>query len=195
MAEESERHRKEGDQEAMAAAAIEPSLAAPVELEQLFQAHHVRALKAAYRITGSMSDAEDVAQAVFLRIAQRHAYREAIANPESYIYRAAVNAALDLLRRRRREAAVPLEDVDPVSARRLPDQDWETVETRAWLRQALAGLSPRTAEMFALRYIEDYSNREVARLLGTSPAVVAVLLHRARARLRSEFRAFLRGKS
>ena len=177
------------------AAATEPSLAAPVELEQLFQAHHVRALKAAYRITGSLADAEDVAQAEFLRIAQRHVYREAIANPESYIYRAAINAALDLLRRRQREAAVPLDDAEPVSAGRLQDQDWEDQEMRAWLRRALTGLSPRTAEMFALRYIEGYSNREAARMLGTSQAVVAVLLHRARTRLRSEFHAFLRGKS
>lgn len=179
----------------MAAAAAEPSLATPVELEQLFQAHHVRALKAAYRITGSLADAEDVAQAVFLRIAQRHAYREAIAHPESYIYRAAINTALNLLRRRRHESAAPLEDAEPVSAGRLPDQDRENTEMKAWLRQALAGLTPRNAEMFVLRYIEEYSNREIAQMLDTSPAVVGVLLHRTRARLRKEFCAFLRGKS
>ena len=92
------------------AAAIDGSIAAPAELEGLFLAHHARALKAAYRVTGSMSDAEDVAQALFLRILQQGACRQAIDNPESYIYRAAINAALDLLRKRRREAEVPVEE-------------------------------------------------------------------------------------
>jgi DNA-directed RNA polymerase specialized sigma24 family protein len=42
--------------------------------------------------------------------------------------------------------------------------------------------------MFVLRYIEDYDNREIARLLGTSHAVVAVMLHHARAKLKKALR-------
>ena len=175
------------------AAAIEHNLALPVELEQLFQAHHRRALKAAYRITGSMSDAEDVAQTVFLRLANSGAAREAMQSPESYIYRSAINAALDLIRKRQREGAVPLELAHPIRGGRGPDRECESGELRVWLRKALTELSPRSAEMFVLRYVEDYSNREIARMMNTSQAVVAVMLHRARARLRNEFNAFIRG--
>lgn len=174
-------------------AAIEETVAAPPELEGLFLAHHVRALKVAYRITGSMPDAEDVAQAVFLRILQQGACRQAIQHPESYVYRAAVNAALDLLRKRRRERAVPVEEAEGAGDRIDAERDCQARELRAWLRQALTTLDPRAAEIFVLRYLEGYDNRQIARMLNTSRAVVAVVLHRARARLRNHFRTYMRG--
>ncbi len=49
--------------------------------------------------------------------------------------------------------------------------------------------------MFALRYFEGLGNREIAELLGTSQGVVAVLLHRTRARLRKELAALLGDRS
>jgi RNA polymerase sigma factor (sigma-70 family) len=67
------------------------------------------------------------------------------------------------------------------------------LELRDWLRQALARLNPKWAEMFVLRFVEDYSNREIASMMKTSPAVVAVILHRTRALLKNEFNASTRG--
>ncbi len=175
------------------AAAIDGRTAVSAELEGLFLAHHARALKAAYRVTGILSDAEDVAQAVFLRILQQRACRQAIENPDSYIYRAAINAALDLLRKRRREAAVPVEEAAEIGASATAERDCQSGELRDWLRRALAELSPTAAEMFVLRYVEDYDNAHIARLMNTSRAVVAVVLYRTRARLRNEFRNYTRG--
>jgi DNA-directed RNA polymerase specialized sigma24 family protein len=43
--------------------------------------------------------------------------------------------------------------------------------------------------MFVLRFIEDYSNREIAGMMNTSPAVVAVILHRTRTQLKKDFKA------
>ena len=57
------------------------------------------------------------------------------------------------------------------------------------LRLAIARLSPRSAEIFALRYFEGLPNREIASLMGISQGLVAVLLHRTRARLRKELAA------
>ena len=49
--------------------------------------------------------------------------------------------------------------------------------------------------MFVLRYIEERENREIARLMNTSTAVVAVTLHRTRTQLKADFRKnYLRGK-
>src|SRR5580658_10840654 len=76
------------------------------DLSQLFGEHHRRVLRAAYRITGSMADAEDVAQAVFLRLASASG---PVTNAGSYLYRAAINGALDLLRRRKTAQTDPLE--------------------------------------------------------------------------------------
>lgn len=165
------------------------------EIEHLFWTHQERVLRAAYRVTGSMADAEDVAQSIFLRLLSQGA--EGIANVESYLYRAAINGALDLVRSRQSERNVPIEGVaEPASGSPLasPERALGNRELRAWLRQAIGSLSPRSAEMFVLRYLEDRDHREIARLTGTSRAVVAVLLSRARARLQKEFRNFMRGQ-
>jgi RNA polymerase sigma-70 factor (ECF subfamily) len=52
------------------------------------------------------------------------------------------------------------------------------------LRIAINELTPKAAEMFALRYFEELGNREIAALMGTSQAVVAVTLHNVRSRLK-----------
>ena len=176
------------------AAAIEPMISATTELDDLFRAQHARVIRAAYRITGSLSDAEDVAQNVFLRIAQQGVCRSAIEHPDSYVYRAAINGALDLLRKRQRESAVPIDDADFLSGSIPIDRATEAREMVGLLRSSLSRLSPRAAEMFVLRYVEDRDIAEIAHLMDTSRAVVAVMLHRSRARLRQEFQARTRGK-
>jgi len=179
------------------AAAMEHPVAMPAvaELEDIFRAHQTRVLKAAYRITGSLADAEDVAQSVFLRLARGDFDRSRIGNLESYLYRAAINAALDIIRARRDWRDVPLENAEPLPSKSLPSPEraHTSVEIKESLRRALGRLHPRTAEMFVLRYLEDFDNREIARMLNTSQAVVAVTLHRTRARLRKDLRAFMRG--
>jgi RNA polymerase sigma-70 factor, ECF subfamily len=57
----------------------------------------------------------------------------------------------------------------------------------------LGELSPRTAEMFTLRYVEELDNREIAALMHTSQAVVAVTLHQARSKLKKRLREMERG--
>ncbi len=169
--------------------------AVPGEIERLFGAHQERVLRAAYRVTGSMADAEDVAQSVFLRLLGQDASR--IENVESYLYRAAINGALDVVRRRKTENSVAIDDAGELATKSpsaSPERALRGRELRAWLRQAIGGLSPRSAEIFVLRYLEDHDNREIARLMGTSQAVVAVLLHHARARLKKQFRNFMRGQ-
>jgi RNA polymerase sigma-70 factor (ECF subfamily) len=47
--------------------------------------------------------------------------------------------------------------------------------------------------MFTLRYLEELGNREIATLMGTSQAVVAVTLHHARSRLKKRLTEFERG--
>src|SRR5213593_4336138 len=68
-------------------------------LEAMFQRHHDRVFRTAYRVTGNAADADDVLQTVFLRLA-RGPEATLLENPEGYFARAAINASLDLLRGR-----------------------------------------------------------------------------------------------
>jgi RNA polymerase sigma-70 factor (ECF subfamily) len=155
------------------------------DLERIFLEHQGRVYRAAFRVTGSASDAEDVLQTVFLRLARVGALPTDVTYLGSYLYRAGVNAALDLLRARRESAS--LEDV-PEPASSAETEGAERVLVRAALRRAIAKLHPRWAEIFVLRHFEGYGNEEIARMLGVSRAVVGMTLFRTRHRLQKELR-------
>lgn len=178
------------------AATLEPLPPADIGLDVLFRDHHAMVLSAAYRVTGRAEDAEDVLQTVFLRLVRQDAgsgeARGLQPNPGAYLHRAAVNAALDLLRTRRRSATVPLEPIEPLLAGRPaddPDAVRREQELRAWLRGALGRLRPEAAEVFALQFFEGLANHEIADLLGLSRNAVGVLIHRARKALREDLAA------
>jgi RNA polymerase sigma factor (sigma-70 family) len=67
-------------------------------------------------------------------------------------------------------------------------------ELRDALRGALGRLAPRAAEMFVLRYFDGCSHGEIARQCGTSAAVVAVTLFRARRQLKGDLGHFVEAR-
>jgi len=175
---------------------IEAPTEAGHDLERIFREHHALVFRAAYRITGNTDDAEDVLQTVFLRMARRTADSEPIANMASFLHRAAVNAALDLIRTRQNVRSIPLDTLEPVlaePAHRNPDRIQTSGEVREWLRGALARLNPRIAEMFMLRFFDGKDNPEIAKLMNTTTGTVAVTISRTRDRLEKEFQAYLGG--
>jgi RNA polymerase sigma factor (sigma-70 family) len=168
-----------------------PAVETRQRLSDLFAMHHRRVLMAAYRITGSMADAEDVAQSVFLRLTAGD--EPAMSNAGSYLYRAAINGALDVLRRKQTE---PLDSASAVPSQgrgSRPEAEAAAAQLVSWLRTALGELSPRAAEMFTLRYVEELDNRDIAALMHTSQAVVAVTLHQVRSKLKKRLNEMERG--
>ena len=172
----------------------EPAIAIPDELEQSFRAHHDLVFRTAYRITGNAGDAEDVLQTVFLRLLRRGSNTEGLDNPESYLRRAAINAALDVIRSRRADPTVPLPGDDSGLMAAAPARA-DLSGLRQALTRALAQLKPRPAEIFALRFIEGLSNRQIAQTLGISQVLVAVIVHRTRQQLRKELRPYTGDRS
>jgi RNA polymerase sigma-70 factor, ECF subfamily len=197
------------------ALAEERAVTSPSEFERVFRAHHGLVFRTAYRITGNAADAEDVSQTVFLRLLRRQAeakvledtvlpgeapqnemrqndalqnhvlQNHVLQNEESYLRRAAINAALDVMRARRADRTVELEDLPTERGREDPR------ELRQALGRALAQLKTRPAEIFALRFFEGFSNPQIARMLGISQVLVAVIVHRTRQQLRKELGAYL----
>lgn len=171
------------------ALAEERAIAIPSEFERVFRAYHGLVFRTAYRITGNAADAEDVSQTVFLRVFRRGGHGDVLENEESYLRRAAINAALDVIRSRQTERTVELPDLPAEPAHH------ETRELRQALGRALAQLKPRAAEIFALRFLEGFSNSQIARMLGSSQVLVAVIVHRTRQQLRKELGAYLGDRS
>lgn len=178
------------------AAPLQPANISSAELERIFRENHALVFRAAYRITGNAGDAEDVLQTVFLRMLKRDPEAEPVTNMTSFLHRAAVNAALDLVRSRQNIKSIPMDELEPVLAEpafRNPERLRNSSEIRDWLRGALARLNPRIAEMFTLRFFEGKDNPEIAQLMNTTPGTVAVTLSRTRDRLEKEYRAYVGG--
>lgn len=152
------------------------------EFSRVFEKYHGLVFRTAYRITGNAADAEDVLQTIFLRLLRRDAASGFPGNEESYLRRAAVNASLDVIRARQTAQTVPLGE----AGARTNDPPGEL---RDCLRRALGGLSARSAEIFALRYLEDFTNPQIARALNMSQVHVAVTLHRTRRQLQKEMKS------
>lgn len=153
-------------------------------LERLYEAHYRLVYGAAWRVTGNAADSEDVLQTVFLRLAGRDLTAELIENPEGYLRRAAVNASINLLERKSRKDISLEKTAEPADSA----SHAERRDLREVLRLAMAKLGARSAEMFALRFLEGYSNPEIADMFGISTLAVSVALHRARKQLQKDIR-------
>lgn len=152
----------------------------PAGLAELYERHYEAVFRAALRVTGNPADAEDALQTVFLRVLARDGGPDAALAPAAYFRRAAVNAAVDLLRRRATRAESGYEDHAPHAAVDPPSL------LKEQLRRAIATLDPEDASLFLLRYVEGLSNEELAGMFQLEKNTVAVRLHRIRHRLQGE---------
>jgi RNA polymerase sigma-70 factor (ECF subfamily) len=169
----------------MPIAAVRRGDALPQELEELFLEHCQMVHRAAYAITGHRQDAEDVLQSIFVKLLQRGLTPEVRQHPARYLHRAAVNLSLNVLRNRKRRRLV--DGIDTLEIPALGETREvvrERDEQHERLIEAMASLKPRALEILLLRYTRDYSDAEIASLLGTSRGTIAVALYRIRARLR-----------
>jgi RNA polymerase sigma-70 factor (ECF subfamily) len=112
--------------------------------------------------------------------------------PASYLYRAAMSATVDLLRRRRARRAEPLDraDAEPEPARppRTGVEDAAYAELVRAVAEEVAALPPD--RQVALRmHLEGYEREEIARLLGWSEPRTRHLIYRGLATLRERLRA------
>jgi RNA polymerase sigma-70 factor (ECF subfamily) len=147
---------------------------------ELYERHYEAVFRAALRVTGNPADAEDVLQTVFMRVYAQRDDEEAARRPVAYLRRAAVNAAVDLLRRRAVHAETAYDDRAPHAAVE------PAVFLKERLRRALAIIDPDDATLFLLRHVEGLSNEELAGVFQLEKNNIAVRLHRIRRRLQAE---------
>jgi len=157
-----------------------PSTPPVAGFAELYERHYEAVFRAALRVTGNPADAEDVLQTVFLRVMTGGVDVENVALPTAYFRRAAVNAAVDILRRRELRAESAYED----GALRVAVQSPFLLKER--LRRALAILERDDASLFLLRHVEGLSIEELAGMFEMEKNNVSVRLHRIRHRLQAE---------
>jgi RNA polymerase sigma-70 factor (TIGR02957 family) len=151
----------------------------------------------AYRMTGSVSDAEDLVQEAFLRLTRVLRDGASITSPKAYLATATTRLAISYLRsaRVRRESYVGAWLPEPLLAGREPDPA-EHAEMSDSLSMAflvlLESLSPTERAVFLLHEVFGYDYREIAEITGKSEPNCRQILTRARHHV-DEGRAGIRG--
>ncbi|HMK73660.1 MAG TPA: sigma-70 family RNA polymerase sigma factor [Myxococcaceae bacterium] len=145
---------------------------------------------AAYRVLGNAEDASDVTQVVFMGVAEHLDDFDSERKFYSWIYRIALNAALNLARRNRRDAPPETEDGaggDPAGSveAATPESSFGATEQSARLQRGIMQLSADHRAVLTLRHFSGYSYREIGRILSIEERVVKSRLFEARQRLRA----------
>lgn len=139
---------------------------------------------AAYRVLGNAEDAADIAQAVFLKVAEKLEEYDPRFKFFSWLYRIAVNESLNLLRRNGREE--PLDEDAEIPGGESANPEWQLGEAQVSRRVqgALMRMRAEDRVMIALRHFSECSYREIAAILDLDEKTVKSRLYEARSRLR-----------
>ena len=138
--------------------------------------------KTALYLVRNLDDAADVAQEVYVKLITKSGGLKHWSNPRGWIHRVTVNAARDLIRKRRLWLPVTaslrwFRPADPVQSEELANR----------LAGAMADLSFRERAAFTLRELQEIDTAEVARIMGCRPTTVRGYVHAARQKLQEHF--------
>ncbi len=153
-------------------------------LGAVFDAYYPRLYRYIYQHLRHQATAEELAADVFARmldqLAQGRGPRQHL---RAWLYRVAHNLVVDESRRRVHRDHQPLEEWTAVGGQ---DVEGDVHRALAWqqAQAALERLTPQQRAVIILKYLEGWSNKEVARVLGTSEGAVKSLQHRGLAAMR-----------
>ena len=164
----------------------------------LIEAHQARIVGTVAKMLGDSSDAEDIAQQVFLRVWKSAGRYQPTAKFTTWLFRITRNLVLNELRRRRRHPLVPLDrEADeprfeaPDTTGHTPAQSLLEEELQAAIQSAIDGLPEVQRMAVVLRRYEGIPYEEIAEVLDLSVPAVKSALFRARTELRAQLQKYL----
>jgi RNA polymerase sigma-70 factor (ECF subfamily) len=170
--------------------------------EQLVEKYKQPIVNLIFRMLHDMSEAEDLAQTVFVRVHQSASRYEVSAKFSTWIFTIARHVCLNEIRRRARHPAQSIESNQPdtgePAARQFEDQNTFTppqaflhAELEAKIQQALDDLPEKQRLAVLLCRQDELSYEEIARVLGLSLSATKSLIHRARETLKNRLKPYL----
>ena len=146
----------------------------PSALEALYDLAARRLFGLALWRTGSVEDAGDVVQEVFLRVARSHRRLDRVTNPESWLLGVAHHVAVDLIRRRKRDAVEPLDEALFLA---VPENDEDRAIDARRASRFLSRLPPVQRTAIYLKHFAGCTFSAIARMTGV-PAFTAASRYR-----------------
>jgi RNA polymerase sigma-70 factor (ECF subfamily) len=154
-------------------------------LETFLTEHYRYFLAAPMALGATVDEAYEAVQATITDMLEKDTWSRLNLNPKAWVYLAVRHTYYDQQRKRRRDRAV---ETLPLPSGGDPDGRPNVWEHRQWVAQLLASLPPAQREVFALT-LDELSPREIADLLGKTPATIRQNLAHARKRLRANLGA------
>ena len=170
---------------------------------QLVDKYKQRVMNLVYRMLGDATEAEDVAQVVFVQVF-KSAHRYQVASKFStWLFTIARNLSLNEIRRRSRHPVESMDSPHPEQADQplhqfedrktfSPPQDLLHAELAQKIEQALAGLPENQRTAILLCRQDELSYEEIAAVLGCSLAATKSLIHRGRETLKEKLKPYLK---
>ena len=133
------------------------------------------------RIVLNHEDANDVLQNAFLKIWNNLDTFQGKSALSTWLYRIAINEALDFVRRQKNvnSATVSTEDEPGVAARLMGDDYFDGDEAQARLQEAVARLPEVQRTVFTLKYFDELKYSEISKILDTSEGALKASYHLA----------------
>ncbi len=164
--------------------------------QELVSRYHQKVYMVILGLLPNRDDALEVAQETFFRAYRKIQSFEGGSSFYTWIYRIAVNLAIDAQRRQKRNPLDFRESMDTVlesqdETARDPFSDVHDRELRENLIRAINDLTPEHKAVIVLRTIEGLSYKDIGEILGCSEGTVMSRLHYARKKLQDKLSAFL----
>ncbi len=149
----------------------------------LFESYRSYLFGLAYRMTGSVMDAEDIVQEAFLRVAQEQRKGTTIQYPKTYLSRMTTRLCLDYLKSAKvqRESYIGPWLPEPLITRQTPEDTTAEYDQISYgFLRLLEQLSPSERAILLLRDVFDYRYQEIENIVGKSEANCRQIYRRAK---------------
>jgi RNA polymerase sigma factor (sigma-70 family) len=157
------------------------------DFEQILHRFEIPLLQYARRITGDREQARDVVQETFIKFQRNGALRRED-EPATWLFTVCRNAALNICRKERRMMHLDEQLIEArESEQPMPFNQLEQKEAAGFLLRIVATLPPRQQEIIQLKFQNDLSYQQIAKIMQTTANNVGVLLHTALKTLRQRY--------
>lgn len=172
-----------------------------IDFQNLVETLQEKVRSTCFRYVNNTDDADDIAQEVFIQVYESMSKFREEAQMSTWVYRIAVNKSLDFLRSKKRKkrfgqltslfkSTAEDEEIIEIPSYDTPEQQLEDKERKEVLDWALSKLPENQRTAIILSRYENFSNKEITKIMDLSLSAVEALMHRAKKNLKNQLKDY-----